>query len=231
MQNIEGRVHKTRAELAAQVNRSEVSLSKWWADRENNDHPPAVRVGRVLHWDEQAWTRWHADRDRTTWRTHNPPGGGNAPSEVTFSDLADDALIGPAEAAAELGMDVSTVNRHARNPPAGWPEPVVHITTHMHTEQPRWRAGDLRDYIRNRDGSARGRPSGQAPTPRKNHAYEGDPRLDIAAAALAAHPDTAATATAARLAQDHGGAARTWERICAAALRLADRADATHRTP
>ncbi|MEU0939001.1 hypothetical protein [Embleya sp. NPDC005971] len=220
MQIIDGQPYLARAELAARVGRTERSLSNWWRDRDGNSHPPAVRVERTLHWDAQTWITWYEEHVRTTWQDHNPPGAGRAPTPVHFSATPDDTMIGSAEVAAETGMGPRTIREYRRNPPAGWPEPTWTLDEHGR-EIPEWRVGDIRDYIRNRDGSSRGRPAGRTPSaPRKAHAYEGDPRLDTAAQALAADPDTSATALAARLAAEHGGSPRTWERICATATLL-----------
>jgi transcriptional regulator with XRE-family HTH domain len=228
VQIIDGRPYLTRAELAARVGRTERSLSNWWQDRDSNGHPPAVRIERTLHWEERVWIPWHKGHLRNTWQDHNPPGAGQAPTPVQFSTLPDDTMIGTADVAAETGMNARTIREYRRNPPAGWPEPTWTLDENGR-EIPEWRVGDIRDYIRNRDGGSRGRPAGQTPAPRKSHSYEGDARLDIAARALAADPDTSATAIAARLAHEHGGASRTWERICATARSL-DLDDQAHTT-
>ena len=73
-------------------------------------------------------------------------------------------------------------------------------------------------------GAGGGRPADQ-PRPTKPHPYAGDPRLQTAAAALAAteHRGEATPASersiAAELAGRHGGSTRTWERIIAAIRR------------
>lgn len=63
-----------------------------------------------------------------------------------------------------------------------------------------------------------GRPLGTG-GPSKAHAYEGDPRLYIAAEALTASPEIPRTHLAAALAKQHGSSPRTWERLLTQAAR------------
>jgi hypothetical protein len=69
-----------------------------------------------------------------------------------------------------------------------------------------------------RQGQGGGRPVGTG-SPKKGHAYEGDPRLYIAATALTASPGDPRTHLAAALAQQHGSSTRTWERLLTQAAR------------
>ncbi|MFF2964653.1 hypothetical protein ACFVT1_38555 [Streptomyces sp. NPDC057963] len=64
-------------------------------------------------------------------------------------------------------------------------------------------------------GKGGGRRAGEPQGPRKAHAYEGDPRLQTAADALATAGGTPISRIAAGLAHQHGGSARTWERLLA----------------
>ncbi|MCX5115118.1 hypothetical protein OOK13_43100 [Streptomyces sp. NBC_00378] len=64
-------------------------------------------------------------------------------------------------------------------------------------------------------GKGGGRRAGEPQGPRKAHPYEGDPRLQTAADALATAGDTPISRIAAGLAHQHGGSARTWERFLA----------------
>jgi hypothetical protein len=52
MQTIDGRVYATRAELSERAGyKGDATLRDLWADREDNGHPPALRIGRALYWD------------------------------------------------------------------------------------------------------------------------------------------------------------------------------------
>ncbi|MGW1765020.1 DNA-binding protein [Streptomyces sp. NPDC002073] len=78
-----------------------------------------------------------------------------------------------------------------------------------------WPRRDVEDRQTNPPGQGKGggRPQGTGKGPRKGHPYEGDPRLDTAAAALSTAGDTPRSHTAAALANQHGGSTRTWERL------------------
>ncbi|MGA5499439.1 hypothetical protein ACPCSP_34590, partial [Streptomyces cinereoruber] len=56
--------------------------------------------------------------------------------------------------------------------------------------------------------------AGEPQGPRKAHAYEGDPRINLAAQALTTAPaDTPKSRIATELADLHGHTPRTWERL------------------
>ncbi|MEN8651726.1 helix-turn-helix domain-containing protein [Streptomyces sp. 21So2-11] len=121
-----------------------------------------------------------------------------------------DDLLNDEEAAALLGVTASTVRAYATQGylPAGTTVYSLRLWTRRDIEE--------RRNTPPRQGKGGGRPSGSN-GPRKAHAYEGDPRLHTAAAALSTTEDTPRTRLAASLATQHGGSTRTWERLLAQA--------------
>ncbi|OKJ25182.1 proteoglycan-4 [Streptomyces sp. CB01580] len=112
------------------------------------------------------------------------------------------------EAADILGIESSTVHAYAVQGYLSRGETVYGTRV-----WPRHEIEQRRDNppSRGKDG---GRPAGIPQGPRKAHPYENDPRLQTAAHALAAGGDTPVISRiAASLAQQHGGSARTWERL------------------
>lgn len=132
-----------------------------------------------------------------------------------------DDLLNDEETATLLGVAAATVRAYATQGYLSAGTTVYSVRV--------WPRRDIEERRNNPPGQGKGggRPPGKGKGPRKAHAYEGDPRLDTATAALAAHPHTATTAVAADLAREHGGSPRTWERICATAISLADHAATT----
>lgn len=118
-----------------------------------------------------------------------------------------DDLLNDEETAAVLGVTASTVRAYATQGylPAGKTLYSVRV----------WPRRDIEERRKNPPGQGKGggRPPGTGTGPRKAHAYEGDPRLHIATAALRAAGDTPRHHIAASLAQQHGGSTRTWERL------------------
>ncbi|MFE3469970.1 hypothetical protein [Streptomyces sp. NPDC059185] len=66
------------------------------------------------------------------------------------------------------------------------------------------------------------RRAGEPQGPRKQHAYEGDPRLITAREALTTADGAPKGRIAATLAEQHGGTPRTWERLLTAAAAHTD---------
>ncbi|WP_093804021.1 helix-turn-helix domain-containing protein [Streptomyces sp. Wb2n-11] len=122
-----------------------------------------------------------------------------------------DDLLNDEEAAALLGVAPSTVRAYATQGylPAGTTVYSLRVWTRRDIEE--------RRSAPSRQGKGGGRPPGKGKGPRKAHAYEGDPRLRIAAAALSTAENTPRTRLAAALAAQHGGSTRTWERLLAQA--------------
>ncbi|MFE7953488.1 helix-turn-helix domain-containing protein [Streptomyces sp. NPDC057426] len=133
-----------------------------------------------------------------------------------------DDLLTADEAAAILGINPSTIRAYAVQGylPAG-------TTVYGARLWPRREVNERRD---NPPGQGRGggRRAGEPQGPRKQHPYEGDPRLRTAADALAAADDAPKGRIAAELAAEHGGTPRTWERLLTAAAALQDGAPGTH---
>ena len=118
-----------------------------------------------------------------------------------------DDLLNDEEAAALLGVRASTVRAYATQ---GYLSPGKTLYSLRV-----WPRRDVEERLNNPPGQGKGggRPPGTGKGPRKAHAYEGDPRLHTAAAALSKAGDTPRHHLAASLAQQHGGSTRTWERL------------------
>ncbi|MEU6622056.1 helix-turn-helix domain-containing protein [Streptomyces litmocidini] len=120
-------------------------------------------------------------------------------------------LLTAEEAAALLGITPATLRSYAAQ---GYLSPG--ITLHGSRLWPRREVLDRRDNAPGR-GKGGGRRAGEAQGPRKQHAYEGDPRLETARQALTAASGTPKSRIAAALAEQHGSTPRTWERLLTAA--------------
>ncbi|MFD5589773.1 hypothetical protein ACFWII_39050 [Streptomyces sp. NPDC127063] len=197
MQTIDGRLYATRAELSERAGyKGDATLRALWADREDNGHPPARRIGRVLYWDVEEWERWFTAYQRQR-------------NGVDYSGSPDEELP-PADQAKVLGIDVSAISHYRDNPPPGWPAPV-------RTEE--LESGRVREYRTRRQlweyADSRPRAGTAGRTPAKGP----DPRVALAIEALAAEPGRKAGETAAALAERHGGGLSTWKRIVTEARR------------
>ncbi|WP_331762042.1 DNA-binding protein [Streptomyces anulatus] len=117
-----------------------------------------------------------------------------------------DDLLDDEESAALLGVTPGTVRAYATQGylPAGTTVYSLRLWTRRSIQK--------RLDAPSRQGQGGGRPTGKS-GPTKAHAYEGDPRLNVAADALSASPAAPRTRLAAALADQHGGSTRTWERI------------------
>ncbi|MFI8178030.1 hypothetical protein ACIF6H_32575 [Streptomyces microflavus] len=197
MQTIDGRQYATRAELSARAGyKGDATLRALWAERESNGHPPARRIGRALYWDVEVWERWHVEYRRA----------GNG---VDYSGNPDEELP-PAGQAKVLGIDVSAISHYRDNPPPGWPAPV---------REEELESGRKREYRTRRqlwayaDAGPRAGAAGRTPA-------EGpDPRVALAAEALAAAPGRKAGEVAAALVEQYGGGLSTWKRAVTEARR------------
>ncbi|MFD4973143.1 DNA-binding protein [Streptomyces sp. NPDC001312] len=129
------------------------------------------------------------------------------PSEPHPDDLLNDE-----EAAALLGVTPGTVRAYASQSylPRGTTVYSLRLWTRQDIE--------TRRDAPPRQGQGGGRPPGKS-GPTKAHAYEGDPRLYIAAEALTASSGTPRSHLAAALAKQHGSSTRTWERLLTQAAR------------
>ena len=138
---------------------------------------------------------------------------------TTIPDLAAEEdpedLLNDKEAAAVLGVDASTIRAYAAKGYLSRGETVYGARV--------WRRREVEDRRDNPPGQGKGggRRAGEPQGPRKAHAYAGDPRLRTAADALAADPAAPISRTAANLALQHGGSARTWERLLSQARKAA----------
>ncbi|MFI8200392.1 hypothetical protein ACIF6K_28360 [Streptomyces sp. NPDC085942] len=189
MKTIDGRQYATRAELSQRAGyKGDATLRALWAQRESNGHPPARRIDRALYWDVEEWERWHIEHRRR----HNG---------VDYSGNADEELP-PAGQARVLGINLGAITHYRKNPPPGWPPPVREEEA----------GGRVREYRTRRqlwayaDAGPRAGAGGRRPAPGP------DPKVALAAEALAAEPGRKAGETAAALAERHGGGLSTWKR-------------------
>ncbi|PVC80364.1 hypothetical protein DBP19_36545 [Streptomyces sp. CS090A] len=190
MKTIDGRQYATRAELSARAGyKGDATLRALWAERENNGHPPARRIGRTLYWDVEVWERWHVENRRA----------GNG---VDYSGNPDEELP-PAGQAKVLGIDVSAISHYRDNPPPGWPDFV---------REEELESGRTREYRTRRQLWAYADAGPRAGTAGRTPAKGPNPKVALAAEALAAEPDRKAGETAAALAEQHGGGLSTWKR-------------------
>ncbi|MFB7453473.1 DNA-binding protein [Streptomyces sp. NPDC056194] len=130
-----------------------------------------------------------------------------------------DDLLTARDVAALLGINTGTVRAYATD---GYLSPG--ITVHGSRLWPRREVLDRRDNAPGR-GKGGGRRAGEAQGPRKQHAYEGDPRLETARQALTAAAGAPKSRIAAELAEQHGGTPRTWERLLTTAASAVPEAD------
>ncbi|MFF6956162.1 hypothetical protein [Streptomyces sp. NPDC008317] len=175
-----GRTLYSRADLRKVHAISMPTLQNLWSDRENNGHPPvAAIIDGVMHWEADAWAKWHHElqRQRAAANTTNPPKLDGDPDEE----------VGPAEAARVCGFaDSTAISHYLNDPPEGWPEPDGwdELPTRR---RPRWKRWRLWKYVAERKGRghAGGRPKGRRGLA---YPYQGDERLTLARNALAANP-------------------------------------------
>lgn len=127
-----------------------------------------------------------------------------------------DDLLNDEETGIALGIAAGTVRAYATQGYLSAGTTIYSIRV--------WPRRDIEDRRKNAPGQGKGggRPAGQGTGPRKAHSYQGDPRLDTASEALATAGDTPRHHTAAALAHQHGGSARTWERLLAQASTSSD---------
>lgn len=190
MKTIDGRPHASRADLIERSGYKDATLRNLWADREANGHPPARKMDRTLYWDLQEWESWFAEYNRQR-------------SGIDRSGNPDEELP-PAGQAKVLGIGVSAITHYRENPPPGWPAPV-------RVEE--LDSGRVREFRTRRqlwayaDSAPRAGTGGRKPT------QGPDPRVALAAEALAAEPGRKAGEVAADLAERHGGGLSTWKRI------------------
>ncbi|MGW9448591.1 helix-turn-helix domain-containing protein [Streptomyces sp. NPDC055632] len=117
-------------------------------------------------------------------------------------------LLTDKETAAVLGISSGTVRAYATQ---GHLSPGT--TRYSARLWPRHEVHDRRDNAPGQ-GKGGGRRAGEPQGPRKTHPYENDPRLTVAAQALATAPaGTPKSRIATELADLHGHTPRTWERL------------------
>jgi hypothetical protein len=199
---VAGRQWANRKDLIEHSGYSETTLKRLWRDRRSNGHPEPRDIDGIMHWDLEKWDQWlaqHRERPRDL-------------SGVDRSGDPDEQLP-PTGQARVLGVDPARITQLIRNPPPGWPEPVRVEQLPTRTREYRTRA-QLWEWVDN-PVSGFGTKGGRPPGPdRKNRAAKAsDPRVRLAAEALAAMPGRRAGEVAAALAGRHGQSEGTWKRI------------------
>ncbi|NEC46840.1 hypothetical protein [Streptomyces sp. SID8016] len=209
MRTVDGRQWANREDLTEHSGYSRATLSALWRDRETNSHPPARTIDGVMHWDLEEWTGWfakHCERPRDL-------------SKVDRKGDPDE-MLPPSGQASVLGVDRARITQYKKKPPPGWPEPI-------HTEQ---LAKSVREYRTRRQlwqfadnpaggfGTKGGRPGRSKRT--KSEEAGPDPRIQLAAEALAALPGCKAGEVASVLAERHGSSVDTWKRIITEARKM-----------
>ncbi|MEJ8662317.1 DNA-binding protein [Streptomyces sp. MS1.AVA.4] len=135
-----------------------------------------------------------------------------------------DDLLNDEESATLLGVAASTVRAYATQGYLSAGTTVYSVRV--------WTRRDVEERRNNPPGQGKGggRPPGKGKGPRKAHSYEGDPRLQTAAAALSTAEQASRHHLAAALAHQHGGSTRTWERLLAQASQVSGPAPAVRRS-
>ncbi|WP_331718690.1 hypothetical protein [Streptomyces sp. NBC_00212] len=209
MKTVDGRPWANREDLIEHSGYSRATLGALWRDRRTNGHPAAHDIDGVMHWDVQVWDAWfteHCKRPRDL-------------SRVDRTGDPDEPLP-PAGQARVLGVDPARITQYTKNPPPEWPDPVHTEQLTTRTREYRTRA-QLWAWVDNPVGgfgTKGGRPSG--PDPKKHEAKAPDPRVQLAAEALAALPGRKAGEVAAALAEQHGQSVDTWKRLITQARKL-----------
>ncbi|MET8661389.1 hypothetical protein [Streptomyces griseus] len=199
MKTVDGRPWANRKELIEHSGYSRASLANLWRDRDANGHPSARPMNGVMHWDLEEWTHWfekHAERTRDL-------------SKVDRAGDPDEELP-PAGQARLLGVDPSRITQYTKKPPPGWPDPIRTEQLETRTREYRTRA-QLWEWVDN-PASGFGTKGGQ-PTGRTAKGAAPDPRVRLAAEALAALPGRKAAEVADILAERHGKSVSTWKQI------------------
>ena len=172
----------TRAELADRTKVTTAELKRLWQDRDANGHPAPLLVDRVMHWDTEAWTRWHQALEQQQQDQRDP--------RTDFDRSGDpDELIRPAAVARVLNYnDTTTISHNVKHPPTGWPEPDSWEELPSGRQRPLWKRNSIWAYAEQRrhPGHAGGRKRGSRTLP---HRYAEDPRLQLARDLLAEQPD------------------------------------------
>ncbi|MGW2793609.1 hypothetical protein ACWC9H_27270 [Streptomyces sp. NPDC001251] len=188
MITIDGRDYLTRADIHDQYGYSTTALETWWADRANNDHPPARKVGRFLYWDAREWAEW--DHDRIN-------------------------LVGAVEFARILGHgDHTRITHAAIAPPPGFPAPT-RWGDPAARRRPKWSRAAAEEYARTQPTEPPRRGGRRPGSATGSHPYAGDPRLALARRLITQHPDARTGELISRLTElsDEPASRSTWIKI------------------
>ncbi|MFE4832926.1 hypothetical protein [Streptomyces sp. NPDC056672] len=246
MKTIDGRPYATRAELSARARyKGEATLRALWAERESNGHPPARRIDRALYWDLEVWERWHTEYRRRgngvdysgspdeelppadqakvlgisisaiSHYRDNPPPGWPAPvreEELESGRTREYRTRRQLWAYADARPRAGTAGRE----PAEGPDPRIALAAELLAAEPARKAGEVAAMLVERHGGGLSTWKAALTEARKQTAGP-DPRVLVAAQALAAQPDRKVHEIAADLAERHGWSAKTWKQILAQA--------------
>lgn len=119
-----------------------------------------------------------------------------------------------------LGVDLSRITQYTKKPPPGWPDPIRTEQLAQRTREYRTRA-QLWEWVD--DPASKFGTKGGQPVGRTAKGAAPDPRVRLAAEALAAMPDRKAVEVAEILAERHGRSVRTWKEIITQARKEAQR--------
>jgi hypothetical protein len=142
------------------------------------------------------------------------------PWPSTSAAHADDELTA-AELGRVLGLAPNSITVYVKRPPVGWPEPVIdEVLPGSGRHRRRYLRRQAWEYAEQHLGQRRhsggGRPAGSTNGARR-YPYDGDPRLDIARAALADTPTEDQGVLPTQLAGQHGSTPGTWAGILSSA--------------
>lgn len=203
MKTADGRQWANREDLIAHSGYSRATLGALWHARPGSGHPEPREFDGVMHWDLEVWDAWFAEHLRQLRERPRDLSGVDRSGDL-------DEQLPPAKQAKVLGVDPARITQYAKNPPPEWPDPIHVEKLPTRTREYRTRR-QLLEWVDNPVsgfGTAGGRPSGPA---RKKTGP--DPRIQIAADFLTAHPSRTPGQAAADLAAAHGQSVDTWKRI------------------
>ena len=183
------------------------TVATWWRDRRDNGFPMwTKKIGKTLYFDA-------CDHDQ--WEDPRTAGRGEVERD---GDPDDEVTLAEAERICRVPKGAFTT--YPTRPPTHWPDPIRVEQREGRRPRRLYRRGDIWTYddVRGRHGG--GRPPG--PPVERRYPYDGDPRLDIARAALRDTPTEIHPQLPAQLAARHGSAAGTWGGILAQARQHPD---------
>ncbi|GAB2718125.1 hypothetical protein [Kitasatospora kifunensis] len=207
MKTDNGRRLANREELVEHSGYSLPFINQLWRDRATNGHPEARVVDGVMHWDIEQWDKWFEGyrKEHQSERDLSRVNRDGDPSE----------LLPPAKQARVLGVDPARITQYEQNPPPHWPAPAETVelptrTRNLRTRQQLW---DWVDNPKSGFGTTGGHATWRKGTVLAKKTKAPDPRIALAAAALAELPEKKPGEVAVILSERHGQAVNTWKSI------------------